>query len=161
MFTNIELLLKKCIFKSIIFYEKILLNKNICSANIKQNHFIKNRTYVLLLNTNPLNNDFPMFKVYINSRPSLTISKSFYFKRYYYMSECLKTLYGSQNHARINSRSKLIKIIYNKVTFIPRLKSLISSNKDSQYLKYTLILDHLLPFIRAFILRGIIICIIT
>ena len=74
------------------------------------------------------------------------------------MSKYLKALYGSQNHARIDSRSKPIIILYNKVTFIPRLKSLISSNKDSQCLKHTLILDHLLPFLRAFILKGIIIC---
>ena len=99
-----------------------------------------------------------MFKVHIDSIPSLTISKSFYFKRYYYMSNYLKVLYESQNHARINSRSKLIRTIYNKVTFIPRLKSLISSNKEFQCLKYILILDHLLPFLRAFILKGIIIC---
>ena len=111
MFTNIELLLKKCIFKSIIFYEKILLKQNICSANIKQNNFIKNRTYVLLLNTDPLNNDFSILKIHINSRPSLAISKNFYFKRYYYMSNHLKALYESQNHVRINSRNKLIKTL--------------------------------------------------
>ena len=66
------------------------------------------------------------------------------------MSEHLKTLYESQNHARIDSRSKPIIILYNKVTFIPKLKLLISSYKDFQCLKYTLILDHLLPFLRAF-----------
>ena len=71
---------------------------------------LSSRTYVLLLNTNPLNNDFPMFKVHINSRPSLTISKSFYFKRYNNMSKHLKTLYESQNHVRINSRNKPIDI---------------------------------------------------
>ena len=68
------------------------------------------RTYVLLLNTDPLNNDFPMFKAHINSRPSLTISKSFYFKRYNNMSRYLKALYESQNYARINSRNKPIGI---------------------------------------------------
>ena len=77
------------------------------------------------------------------------------------MSKHLKALYGSQNHARFDSRSKLIIILYNKVTFIPKLKLLISSNKDFQYLKHILILDHLLPFLRAFILKGIIICLIT
>ena len=71
-----------------------------------------------------------MFKVHINSKPSLTISKSFHFERYNNMSKYLKALYGSQNHARIDSRSKPIIILYNKVTFIPRLKSLISSNKE-------------------------------
>ena len=74
------------------------------------------------------------------------------------MSKYLKALYGSQNHARIDSRSKPIIILYNKVTFIPRLKSLISSNKEFQCLKYILILNHLLPFLRAFISKGIIIC---
>ena len=100
-----------------------------------------------------------MFKVYIDSRPSLTISKSFHFKRYNNMTKYLKTLYESQNHARIDSRSKPIKTLYNnKVTFISKLKLLIASNKDFQCLRYILILDHLLPFLRAFILRGIIIC---
>ena len=99
-----------------------------------------------------------MFKAYIDSKPSLTISKSFYFKGYNNMSKHLKALYGSQNHVRINSRSKLIRTLYNKVTFIPKLKLLISSYKDSQCLKHTLILDHLSPFLRAFILKGIIIC---
>ena len=77
---------------------------------IKQNQFIKkSRTYVLLLNTDPLNNDFSMFKVHINSRPSLTISKSFYSKRYNNMSNYLKVLYESPNHARIDSRNKPIR----------------------------------------------------
>ena len=102
-----------------------------------------------------------MFKVHINSRPSLTISKSFHFERYNNMSKHLKALYESQNHARIDSRSKPIIILYNKVTFIPKLKLLISSYKDSQCLKHTLILDHLLPFLRTFILKGIIICLVT
>ena len=57
-----------------------------------------------------------MFKAYINSRPSLTISKSFHFERYNNMSKHLKVLYGSQNHVRINSRNKPIIILYNKVT---------------------------------------------
>ena len=102
-----------------------------------------------------------MFKVHINSRPSLTISKSFRFKRYNNMSNYLKVLYESQNHARIDSKSKLIRILYNKVTFIPKLKLLISSYKDFQYLSIIPILDHLLPFLRAFILKGIIIYLIT
>ena len=63
-----------------------------------------------------------MFKVYINSRPSLTISKSFYFKGYNNMSKHLKTLYESQNHARINSRDKPIRTLYNKVDFYPKIK---------------------------------------
>ena len=57
-----------------------------------------------------------MFKVHINSRPSLTISKSFRFKRYNNMSNYLKVLYGSQNHTKIDSRNKPIKTLYNKVT---------------------------------------------
>ena len=80
-------------------------------CNKAKSFYSKNKTYVLLLNTNPLNNDFPILKVHINSRPSLTISKSFYFKRYYYMSRYLKALYESQNHVRINSRNKLIKTL--------------------------------------------------
>ena len=56
-----------------------------------------------------------MFKVHINSRPSLTISKSFHFERYNNMSKHLKALYESQNHARINSRNKPI-VSLNKVT---------------------------------------------
>ena len=63
-----------------------------------------------------------MFKAYINSRPSLTISKSFYFKRYNNMSKHLKVLYESQNHARIDSRSKPIRTPYNKVNFYPKIK---------------------------------------
>ena len=78
---------------------------------LKQNHFIKKRMYVLLLNTDPLDNNFSILKIHINSRPSLTISKSFYSKRYNNMSNYLKVLYESQNHVRINSRNKLIKTL--------------------------------------------------
>ena len=63
-----------------------------------------------------------MFKVYIDSRPSLAISKSFHFERYNNMSKHLKALYESQNHVRINSRSKPIRTLYNKVNFYPKIK---------------------------------------
>ena len=87
-----------------------LLENNVNLLN--QNHFIKKQNICSANKYNILVQGFPILKCYTNSRPSLTISKNFYFKRYYYMSEHLKTLYESQNHARIDSRSKLIRILY-------------------------------------------------
>ena len=69
---------------------------------LKQNHFIKKQNICSA-------NIILMFLNNANLKPFLTISKSFYFKRYYYISNYLKTLYGSQNHTRINSRSRPIR----------------------------------------------------
>ena len=84
--------------------------QNICSANKTKSPYSKTDHSVLLINIMFLYKDFSILKVHINSIPSLTISKSFYFKRYYYMSRYLKVLYEAQNHARINSRNKPIGI---------------------------------------------------
>ena len=40
--------------------------------------------------------------------PSLTISKSFYIKKYNYISNYLKAIYGSQSHNRINIYNNII-----------------------------------------------------
>ena len=50
------------------------------------------KIYLMFLKFNPYDNWY---------------NSSFYFKRYYYISNYLKTLYESQNHTRINSRIKI------------------------------------------------------